>query len=253
MTFGAAALCAAVSFADVESANVVGYQTLPIKQSEIKMFSVQFDKVDGNPIPVKDLVSCTDFKGSSGFNNSADQIWTYKNGEWTKYMYYAKTTTKEWRLSDAKTKVPDTATLTSGDAFFFQRSKDGSDTTLTLAGGVAPLTVVKPVPVAQSAIVMLANPWPTSLQLNQFDKLYDNVKGSSGFNNSADQIWTYKNGNWTKYMYYAKTTTKEWRLSDAKTAVQDIVTIEPGEGFFFQRSKDGADTVINFKGPDYKD
>ena len=56
MTFGAAALCAAVSLADVTSANVVGYQNkaYPVNGGSTIALST-FQKVDGSKITLKDI------------------------------------------------------------------------------------------------------------------------------------------------------------------------------------------------------
>ena len=54
MTFGAAALCAAVSLADVTSANVVGYQNYPLRNGAT-MTGASFQTITSEGVNLTDL------------------------------------------------------------------------------------------------------------------------------------------------------------------------------------------------------
>lgn len=56
----------------------------------------------------------------------------------------------------------------------------------------------------------------------------------------------YKNGAWAKYYYYVKSSTKKWCAINSTDEIGDNVKIEPGDGFFFQRSGLAADTKLTF-------
>ena len=83
---------------------------------------------------------------------------------------------------------------------------------------------------------------------------YDNIKGSTASaGGGSDQIWTYKNDAWQKYYFYTKNSKNVWCPLNSSTEVGDAVEIEPGAGFFFQRSSTAAgECTLTFKGPEYK-
>ena len=262
MVAACAALCATVGFSDVESANTVGYMQVPVNKQEIKVLAVDFgDVAESKAVPLNQAFTYTNQVGSTSLGDAADQIWTYKSGAWSKYFWYEKLSTKEWRYmtgTSTSAKMPDSITVAPGEAFFFQRSNasKSSGTTLTLSGGVVPLKTKVETPVAKQQIVVLSNPWPISFKVNEFNNHYTNAVGSTSLGDAADQFWTYKNGAWTKYFWYEKLSTKEWRYmtgTSTSAKVTDSVTIEPGEAFFFQRSNatKSSDTTITFKGPEF--
>ena len=260
MTFGAAALCAAVSFADVESANVVGYETLTIGKGSTKIFSVQFDQLgESTAIPIKDLLKYDNIKGSTASGGSgSDQIWTYKNDAWQKYYFFTKNSKNVWCPLNSTTEVPANVTVSSGESFFFQRSTSATgEATITLSGAVKPLNLAHPVTVDKGSTVMLCNPWPIAFKVKNFTQFYpavSDIKGSTASGGSgSDQIWTYKNDAWQKYYFFTKNSKNVWCPLNSTTEVGDAVEIEPGAGFFFQRSTSAAgECTLTFKGPEYK-
>ena len=141
MIAASAALCVTVGFSDVTSANTVGYMQVQVNKQEIKVLAVDFgDVAEAKAIPLNQAFTWTNQVGNTQLGDAADQIWTYKNGAWTKYFWYEKSSTKEWRymtgVGSASAKVPDTVTIKPGEAFFFQRSNatKSSDTTITFKG-----------------------------------------------------------------------------------------------------------------------
>ena len=91
LMFAAAAIAAGVAMADVQSANVVGYQTQSLASDNYTMFSVPFKHVNNDG---KGLMLNSDLKianptmtDSSG---SADQIWVWvpANNGYDKFYFY---------------------------------------------------------------------------------------------------------------------------------------------------------------------
>lgn len=182
---------------------------------------------------------------------ASDQIWQYTDAKgWSKYFYYKRGTTEGWR-KDGESKETE-ETLKSGTSFFFVRPSDSasSDTTITLAGGVTPLTDIKTYAVAKGETVMMANPWPIKIQIKHFNNYNQNPKGGTSAT-ASDQIWRYDDEHeWRKYFFYKRGTTAQWRMIDTSSETEDV--IGPGEGFFFVRPSDSAATAttIQFAGPE---
>lgn len=157
MTFGAAALCAAVSFADVESANVVGYQTVEIPKQALTMIGVPFADVDGQDISVQDLFKDPLGQGLKGAltAGSADQLQYWDPNEGGNYialyLFDAGSSTRtaqiakhnQWCVGgNYKDKSwgtynnPSIKKLTSGMGLWLKRTDTNGVLNLTMAGGV---------------------------------------------------------------------------------------------------------------------
>ena len=83
--FAAAVAAAGLAFG-IESANTVGYATVPsISDGQYVALGVQFENCAGGAIPVKDLVTVGSPTGSGNIGNS-DQIWHWNTSaaSWTK-------------------------------------------------------------------------------------------------------------------------------------------------------------------------
>lgn len=235
--------------------SIVGYQTHNVAKGGTYAFGVQFQTVDGNSqINVKDLLTVAAPVGSTAASAS-DQIWFYNaaNG-WSKYFYYVRGATKQWRKQGESAET--TGVVSNGASFFFVRSGStaSSDTSITLAGAVRPLTTIAPFAVAKGETVMMANPWPVGFSITSFNNFNKGTPVGGTAASSSDQIWRYDASNgWRKYFYYVRGATKQWRKQGESAETTDE-PIAPGEGFFFVRSGSTAssDTTIQFNGPEVK-
>ena len=240
--FAAAVAAARLAFG-IESANTVGYNTVPsISGGQYVALGVQFESCAGGAIAVKDLVTVANPTGS-GAMGAADQIWRWNTATaaWTKYFYYSSRGVKRWVVSTDTTKET-TDTVPAGETVFFCRS--GGETSLTLAGAVKEMTGASSVSVTGGQLAFMANPWPTPVSIANFNSNYSSgTPTGSGNMGAADQIWRWnrETSTWTKYFYYSARGVTRWVVStDNTTATTD--TIPAGEGFFFQRSG-GAATI----------
>lgn len=131
MIAASAALCAAVGFSTgVESANIVGYNTITVRTGSTTAMGVQFENLGSTAgIPVKSLVTVGNPIGQTGATAGADQIWTYNGFTWTKYYFYKRGTTTKWCVAGSTTEIGDDVTVAMGSAFFFVRSNTAAGAT----------------------------------------------------------------------------------------------------------------------------
>ena len=240
--FAAAVAAAGLAFG-IESANTVGYATVPsISDGQYVALGVQFENCAGGAIAVKDLVTVGSPTGSGNIGG-ADQIWRWNTAtaQWTKYFYYSSRGVKRWVVStDTTTETTDT--VPAGETVFFCRA--GGATTLTLAGAVKEMTGASSVSVSDGQLAFMANPWPTPVSIANFNSNYSSgTPTGSGNIGGADQIWRWNTvtASWTKYFYYSSRGQTRWVESTATTTATTD-TIPAGEGFFFQRAG-GAATI----------
>jgi len=240
--FAAAVAAAGLAFG-IESANTVGYHTVPsISDGQYVALGVQFENCAGGAIAVKDLVTVGNPTGGATIG-AADQIWRWNtaSASWTKYFYYSSRGVKRWVNSD-NTAAETTDTVPAGETVFFCRS--GGATSLTLAGAVKEMTGASSVSVTDGQLAFMANPWPTSVSIASFNSNYPSGTPTGGATiGAADQIWRWNTATsaWTKYFYYSSRGQTRWVESTATTTATTD-TIPAGEGFFFQRSG-GAATI----------
>ena len=249
MFAGIAALCATVVADGIESANIVGYNTVPsISKAQYVALGVQFENCNGGAIPVKDLVQVGSIQGSAAMGG-ADQIWRWNTASatWTKYYYYSSRGTTRWVESTDTTKET-TDTVPAGETVFFLRN--GGTTSLTLSGAVKLMEGASSVTVAKAQLAFMANPWPTPISIASFNSNYatgSTAQGSAAMG-GADQIWRWNTATstWTKYYYYSSRGTTRW-VESTDTTKETTDTIPAGEGFFFQRA--GATATISIAAP----
>ena len=147
-----------MSFADVESANVVGYSQVTIPAQAYSMIGVQFADVNGTQaIDVQDVFPDPLGQGMTGATGAAnaDQLMYWDPAEKGSYitLYLCKNTAttsaaqlrhNKWllnaKVSDTSwgtaASVPSTKKLTSGMGLWLKRKNSDAPITLTMAGGV---------------------------------------------------------------------------------------------------------------------
>ena len=195
MAAGAAALCAAVCLADVQSANVVGYETSNILKDDYTMFGVQFEGVSGGGVKFKDLgINPT---GGTGLGD-ADNILVWKDGEYHNYYYGV------WNDPDN----PDWDNL-----WYNQADSDASEETIDPGmacwylrrGDATSLTVSGQVKLTPTTITLLANdytmfscPYPTAVTFKSLN--IASITGGTGLGD-ADNILVWKDGEYHYYYY----------------------------------------------------
>ena len=226
---------------------IVGYQTIPVAAGSTTAMGVQFNNVTSETgIPVKSLVTLDVPKGQATAVTTADQIWIYENGAWTKYFYYVKRGAGNiWcKSTEPAVEIGDDVVLMPGQSCFFVRSTGGAGN-VTMAGAVVPLASQRSYNVAAGSTTAMAYPWPEPMKIKTFTQYIDIPKGQATAVTTADQIWVYENGAWTKYFYYVKRGAGNiWCRADSPaTEVGDDVVIPAGSAFFFIRSTGGAGTI----------
>ena len=225
----------------------VGYQTITVAPGSTTGLAVQFEKVSGGNISIKDLVQSNNPKGAASIGGTADQIWTYDGFSWTKYYFYSARGVTKWLktpVTNAATDAETTDEIGNGESFFFVRSSSGAaGNTVTLSGEVVPLSSTREISVAPGSTTAMAYPWPEGFKIKNFNNFNANPKGAASIGGTADQIWTYDGYSWTKYYFYSARGVTKWLktpVTNAATDTETEDTIAAGQAFFFIRSSSGA-------------
>ena len=244
--FAAAVAAAGLAFG-IESANTVGYNTVPsISGSQYVALGVQFESCAGGAIAVKDLVTVGSPTETTSMGGS-DQIWRWNTAAATRTKYFCykpRGGTARWVVS-TDTSAETTDTVPAGETVFFCRS--GAATSLTLAGAVKEMTGASSVSVSDGQLAFMANPWPSPVSISSFGANYSSGTPTATTSmGGSDQIWRWDTATstWTKYFYYKpRGGTARWVVS-TDTAAETTDTIPAGEGFFFQRAGNAATISI---------
>ena len=141
MVAASAALCATVSFAELASANIVGYNTVTINQ-EWTILAVNFAKVDGNNLTIQEALPYSEGM-TKGKTTTGDQV-QVQNTSGGYDIYYlsdgnftAKGQTKYYPERDGKwfkgnATTPTTDSIPVGTGAWYGRKGD-SDFTVTIS------------------------------------------------------------------------------------------------------------------------
>ena len=248
----AVALCGAVS-ADITSANTVGYITSTVPKGGSKTFAITLTDCanPGAPVRVDNLLSSSDFFGSSF--DGADQIWRWDTTvqKWAKYFYEKKGRPavyawKKWDYAESKAEdLTDADVVNPGETFIFTRA--GEEITLTLSGQVKEFTATPSYSIPKGGSVYMAYPWPVEIKISDLQSLVAGDTYSAFFGSSfdgADQIWCWDTTvqKWAKYFYEKKGRPavyawKKWNYTANKAEdLTDADKLAPGEGFIFTRA-----------------
>ena len=244
--------CAAVALADVESANIVGYNTVTLKPGW-NMLAVNFKNVaNDNGININDLFpgggkTDTVFTPGSG-SDSADyvQVWDATEGKYTTYLLYKKakgTSDANYWWTDSSGVVSDKA-FKNGDAFWFYKRGE-KDVTANISGEVF-LDAVKDIAI-KPGWNMIGSFFPAGWKLNDeyYTPTYWQSSGAvpgSG-SDSADyiQVWDAAGEKYTTYLLYkkAKGTSEAnytWTDANGATFTGDILSAGKGAWYYHRGS-----------------
>ena len=254
-------------FADIDSANTVGYINATVPASGNKTFAVTLTDCanPGDPVRVDKLLSSDNFYGNAFA--AADQIWRWDttiNG-WAKYFYERKgrpgSYTYAWKKYDTATSkavdITEDDVVAPGETFLFRRAGAADTITLTLSGQVSEFTATPSYSVPASGNIFMAYPWPVEIKISKLQELVSVETAAAFYGNAfaaADQIWRWDttiNG-WAKYFYERKgrpgSYTYAWKKYDTSTSKAEDLTdadkVNPGEGFLFRRA--GAAETLTF-------
>ena len=255
-------------FADIDSANTVGYVSATIPAGGNKTFAVTLTDCanPGAAVRVDQLLASEDFYGNSFAN--ADQIWRWDTtvNKWAKYFYERKGRpgqyTYAWKKYNyAESKVEDITgvdVVEPGETFIFTRAGAADSISLTLSGQVAEFTVTPAYQIPAGGNVFMAYPWPIEIKISALESLVAAETYAAFYGNSfanADQIWRWDASinKWAKYFYERKGRPgqytyawKKWNYAESK--VEDLTNddvVHAGEGFIFTRA--GAAETLNFQ------
>ena len=198
-----------------------------------------------------------------------DQIWKWDTeaDNWAFYGYYMYDDDQElaaWhRYNKAEgtfTAITDDDVLHSGDGFYFYNAHSSKAKTITLAGGVKPLTDTKVYTIAKKSHNVIAYPWPVDIKIADIPKFYTGAsvpKASTSWN-GMDQIWCwdYENDNWAfygNYMYDDDLELSAWhkynKTEGTFTLCTDADVIKAGQGFYFFNAHTSKAKTITFTYP----
>jgi len=194
----ALALCAAVSaYAQVESANIVGYTTVPTLAGTYTMIGGQFEGVGGGGMPIQSIKGS--FVGGAGVADS-DNLLVWANGAYKYYFFgnWSGVWGAEydnlwyWENDDAN---PTEDLLMPGQGLWFL-SRSGSAGTATFAGQVK-LNSTN-LSVLANTYTLFSNPYPVELSINSANFTVSSAQGGAGVADS-DNLLVWSNG---VYKYY---------------------------------------------------
>lgn len=249
LMFAIAAVAAGTVLADVTSANIVGYQTVPVKRGQYIALGVQFKETgtEGKTIAVKDLLKANSAKGWTSLHARADQIHKWTGSAWMKFYYNSDI--NKW-VKDGESGET-TETVSNGDTVFFVRSAAGANSgdTISISGEVNVIEPSQVVAVTRGGYYFITYPWPVQFAIKDFLTASSNPKGWTSLHARADQVHRWTGSAWSKY--YNNTDVGGY----VKDGAADKVTeekLDVGEGVFFVRSAAGANSgdTITFTKPE---
>lgn len=257
----AAALCATVGlYAEVQSANIVGYNTITIDK-KYNLIGVNFQSVSGGALSIQDAIVPSDNMTKGNAVTAADQI-QIMDASGTYVTYYLSNgyagkgsypeTAGKWVKFGAAT-TPATDTIPTGTGFWFiTKDAPAEPFTIQVAGSVLMSSSEDKTLTTQYSIV--ANPYPMDIPLNDGVVAENGTKGNAV--TAADQIQIMDStGAYTTYYLsngyagkgsYPATADKWVKFGSATTATTDKVPA--GAGVWFIRKSDST-SKLTFTNP----
>ena len=181
-----------MAMAQVQSANIVGYQQITLTQ-QYTILGINFTAVDGSDLSIQDAVPYVEGMTKAAVVNNADQIQVQNAaGTYDTYFmsngYNAKGNAVaglDGKWSAGGKAAVSTATLAPGTAFWFIRKDATSPITINIAGGVS--MIASNSKGIDGNYKLIANPYPTDLPLNDGIPYVAGMTKAAVVNN-ADQI-----------------------------------------------------------------
>ena len=254
---------AAVSLADVSSANIVGYSTLEINKS-IAILAINFENVAGGSLPIQQILPKVDGMTAGNTLSAADNIQVMKDDGTYEYYYLSNgyngksatpATTDKWVNNTAKTvATPDT--IANGKAFWyvsraFESNPEAKPYNITVAGQVLSAEVAS----REIALeyMLVANPYPCDVKLNGGVNV---TKGATYGNtlSSADNLQIMNSDGTYAYYYLSNgyngksatpATENKW-VNNASKTIPTEDSFPAGRGaWFVSRSSDATVEFVN--------
>ena len=245
MAAGAAALCAAVCLADVQSSNVVGYETLNLLANDYTMFGMNFEAVDGGSVTLKDLKG--NFFGGPTMAEG-DNILLWKEDGYHNYYfgYWGDPEYPDWDnvwYDDGDNDASDVE-IGAGRACWYLRRADASS--LTISGGVklTPTTVT----LLANDYTMFSNPYPSAIALKDL-KVTAPFGGPTMAEGDNLLIWLADGYHNYYYGYWGDPEYPDWDnvwYDDGDNDASDV-TIDSGVACWYLRRSDA--TTMSFVSP----
>lgn len=244
------------NFKGNSASDFVGYSSVAVPANRLYVQGVQFTEVSGlEEIPVKDVLSVDTPVSSTGFGDSADQIWMWNATTMNWVRYYYKHTgrgsskkTVGWVNETIDGTEETTDTMKNGDAFFFRRASS-ADGNVTISGAIK-ATNADPVALTANRLHFVCNPWPVSIKIASLGQMVADPVSSTGFGDSADQIWLWDATamNWVRYYYkhIGRGSSKKvvgWVNETVDGTEETPDEIGVSRGFFFRRASSAGGTL----------
>ena len=231
--------------ADVQSANVVGYNTTTLLPNDYTMFGVQFEGIGGGGVKFGDLKG-NFFGGPS--DGEADNILVWKDGTYYYYYYgvWNDPDNPDWDnlWYDGENDASD-VTIDPGTACWYLR-RDSASSSLTISGAVkmTPMAIT----ILANDYTMFTCPYPTAVTFGSLN-VADPFGGPS--DGEADNILVWKDGTYYYYYYgvWNDPDNPDWDnlWYDGENDASDV-EIEPGIACWYLRRTNSA-TTMSFTSP----
>ena len=260
MIAAAAAFCGTVF--GLESANIVGYNSVAVKGGKLNLLTVSFETVGGkeSTATLNDVMDTTQLTSySEDGNTPGDYIdsWDMANGNWGERYFYVNLPswnydnvdyTDTWADSNL---TPVNPTMANGSSFWLYHAGDDIES-LTFAGQVG--TVQAGYTLAGGKLNLCGNPFPTALNLSNKKQvtITNPTSYSEDGNTPGDYIdtWDLSTGNWGERYFYVNLPswnydnvdyTDTWADSNLTPTATDI---QAGAGFWYYAAGEG--TTLTF-------
>ncbi len=248
--------CATVGLCSIESANIVGYNTVTIKAGQYNMFSVNFEDIsDTEGIDIQSLIPGTTEGLKGGTLATGDQIQVYDAATGNYKVFYLQYVefpvplkVNNWKWIDGSS--PATYKFKNGDAFWY-RSQGDVDVTVSLSGGVS-LEASQTIDIIDG-YNMIGSAFPANFNPNSLGTEYWQQSGATGGTlSTGDQIQIYDSSTGNYKVYYLQYVefpvplkVNNWKWIDGSSPVaSDAEVISVGKGAWYKHSGSGFTLTI---------
>lgn len=201
LTACAACVLAGMVSAQVESVNIVGYMTQPLKGGNFNMYVVPFEAVGGGDVYIPDLLSGDLTAGASPVQADNIVVWDPATSGYTAYYLYDNGDgTATWWLGDDSAEM---GNMPAGTTFWYEAK--GGDGSVTIAGQVITAATFSEA-VTGGNFNMLAYPYPVDFDPNDVNAIdwlaCGATAGASPVQADNIVIWDAVTSGYTAYYLY---------------------------------------------------